>query len=252
MGYAPRNATPPTRQAVVVDRVIRISGSPLGLHIYGYFGSAVEFALVDHWLSQAEISFLNAGAMFPVPAGPGRDSAFLFRALTGYFPPKDKKSFSTPDHSRTYDSIVKLANDMTYRRNTYIKWRYLAIPWTTMVKTNIAIPSLARQITAEPDISGDDKKNLRGGLYLAALRQLGRTSGAPTATVTIVRRDGSVAVVGPLSPTDAARYDSLRPGPGVQNMRSGSQDLNVLLDLSDVAVFNLAQTVLNGFGVTNY
>jgi hypothetical protein len=242
MGYnEPRDARPlKTREDVGTERIIRISGSPLELKIYGTFGSQVAFALADEGrLSQAEISVLNARAStIPISGDVEYDYKYLFRALTGYFPPPDPNILA---HHRTYNNIVRLANSMTSRRNTYLQWRYIVIPWPSIPKINIAIQSMTRQITDEPDISFDDKINLRGLLYLRALREVGRRmAGAPSAKVVIGNRE-----VGPLSQANAKAYDALTAGPRERNF-------NVLLDNSDLAVFSLAQTVLNDFGVFEY
>lgn len=237
---APRAATPFATDRVGDERFIRISGSPLGLRTYGLFGSAVEFALVDGWLSQAEISFLKAGAFTQDYSDVDYDCKYLFWAFTGHFPPA--KSL---DERWTYDNIKTLADKMKSRRNTYLQWRNTVISWTTMVKVAISIPSMAQQITAEPDISSDDKMNLRGLLYLAALRNLGGTTGPPTATITITDNAGNVVFVGPLSQAEAQRYDQLAGG-------GAGHVLNALVDRGDSAVFNLAQTVLNRFNVINY
>jgi len=247
MGYnEPRDARQPTtNQSVGRERGIRISGSPLELKVYGNFGSQVEFELVNGWLSQAGISVLNAQAgTVPIFGDVEYDHKYLFRALTGYFPPPHPGNLA---HGRTHNNIVRLANSMTSRRNTYLQWRYAVIPWISIRKTNIAIQSMARGITDEPDISFDDKINLRGLLYLRALREVGRTlDQAPSAKVVVGNSE-----VGPLSQANAEAYDKLTSDPRKRDVHVG-RDFNVLLDNSDLAVFALAQTVLNGFGIFAY
>lgn len=196
-------------------RIIRVSGSPMRLVVYGSFNPAVEKALDDGWLSRAELYELgkqNLNKQQDVP----QNNDFLFRILTGK---PSKSTGKTPAEQMTYQSIsgyVDLPRNGMWV-NRYDHWRNRPLNWLSIFtkagfdKARSIFLDNIKQIQAEPDIAPDDKANLLNLQYLELryyLRHLERERGQVGIVITL-NLYGSSRTFRALTDAEVDQYDKL-------------------------------------------
>ncbi len=230
-----------TAAAPPVGRVIRVTGWPTPITVYGTFSPQVETALNDRWLSRSEIFNLNS--TLPNTGTSYGDRDDLFKTLVGRYPGNAGGNIRNRDERLTYQSLqgyVDLPPNSLNPTvvNRYTHWLKQPVWWesfNTVASRNFIITNVANSITNEPNIAPDDQQNLRGLQYLRSLGD--RTTTAPVVSRFSLIMPGTMVVIPTLTPAQFAQLDSLE----ASNNYYGPTGL-----------FAMARTILNAAGIFNY